>query len=91
MIGRSGGGGIMNKLTLTDNNIIDEWAGGEGSVDCNFVNNDGIDKIGSHFVHFDENFGAAFGAGAGDDFLGDALVEYIDKGSRFDLHYSTDR
>ncbi len=29
--------------------------------------------------------------GAGDDFLGVALVESIDKGSRFDLHYSTDR
>ena len=29
--------------------------------------------------------------GAGDDFLGVALVEYIDKRSIFDLHYSTKR
>jgi len=29
--------------------------------------------------------------GAGNDFLGVALVEYIDKRSIFDLHYSTKR
>ncbi len=51
----------------------------------------GIDGGGNHSVHFFEipKFWTVFGAG--DDFLGVALVEYIDKGSIFGLESRTYR
>ncbi len=54
-------------------------------------NNDDIGGGWNLSVHFVEipKFWSDFGAG--DDFLGVALVESIDKRSIFDLHYSTDR
>ncbi len=86
------GGGGRKRVSrqakeLNDNDIIDEWAGGEGAVDCNFVGNDGIDDIILEVILFIllkfHHFGGDFGAV--NDFVGVALVESIDKRFIFGL------
>ena len=63
---------------------------GEGAVDCNVVGSNTVDNGGGrdHFVEISKFW---IGFCAGNDFLGVALVESIDKGSIFRLDYSTIR
>ncbi len=53
--------------------------------------NDDYGGGGGHFVHFVEILKFWSDLGAGVDFLGVALVEYIDKGSMFGLDTASNR